>query len=308
MNDSYLKSNDLTVQQLRWFCQVYELGSFAAAARQSGYAPPTLWEQVRKLEKKYGEKLFDRKGRNIQPTHAADLLYKTFVPVLATLDSSFERARELTGPTRTVLNIVTGMRMMLEELAPILIDYQKGNPHVELRLQHGDDKTARSLIVADQADLGLTLEPGPSIDADPVVIQRAYDLKYLAVFPARHPLAKKAQISLKDLVRYPLVVGSHGTQSRMVLDQSLHREELLDRRNIAIETTNSAITVACVRAGAGVGVMAGLANSPLTHGLKTHSLAESLGHAHVVFVTKKGRQLTNTIRGLMKVINAGMDK
>ena len=62
MNIQKSRANDLTVQQLRWFCQVYEVRSFAAAARTFGYSAPTIWEQVKRLEQNYGEVLFERSG------------------------------------------------------------------------------------------------------------------------------------------------------------------------------------------------------------------------------------------------------
>jgi DNA-binding transcriptional LysR family regulator len=109
-------------------------------------------------------------------------------------------------------------------------------------------------------------------------------------------------VLLKDIVRYPLIVGHRATHSRVALDQALHRKDLLNQEQIAIETDNSAFTVACVRAGAGVGIIAGQPNGPLTHGLQTRSLASELGQAHVVFLTKKGRHCTESMRALMTTI------
>jgi DNA-binding transcriptional LysR family regulator len=302
MNESSLKANDLSVQQMRWFCQVFELRSFAAVARKFGYSAPTIWEQVKRLESSYGEVLFERVGRIIRPTPAAEVLYESLIPLLSALDSTFEQVRELRGPSRSTLTIVTGMRMMLEELGPCFVKFRKEHPSVNLRLVHGDGKTAQKMVSEDAADLGLTLEPGAELALGLVVFQRAYELSYLAVLPAKHPLAKKPKLKLRDIVRYPLIVGHRATHSRTVLDQALYRDDLLDQQQIAIETDNSAFTVACVRAGAGIGVMAGQQNSPLTQGLHTRSLAPYLGKAYVVFLTKKGRQLTESMRALMETI------
>ena len=222
-----------------------------AAARTFGYSAPTIWEQVKRLEQNYGEVLFERVGRIIRPTPAAQILYDSLTPLLATLDSTFEQVRELRGSSRTTLTIVTGMRMMLEELGPCISKFREEHEEVNLRLLHGDGKTAHKMIAEDAADLGLTLEPGPELSVGTVVGQRAYELSYLAVLPSRHPLARKSRVHLKDLVRYPLIVGHRATHSRVALDQALHRKDLLNQEQIAIETDNSAFTVACVRAARG---------------------------------------------------------
>jgi DNA-binding transcriptional LysR family regulator len=302
MNIQNSRANDLTVQQLRWFCQVYEVRSFAGVARTFGYSSPTIWEQVKRLEHNYGEVLFERVGRIIRPTPAAKILYDSLTPLLATLDSTFEQVRELRGPSRTTLTIVAGMRMMLEELGPCLCKFREEHEDINLRLLHGDGKTAHKMVSDDAADLGLTLEPGPELSMGTVVCQRAYELSYLAVLPSKHPLARKSKVHLKDIVRYPLIVGHRATHSRVALDQALHRKDLLDQEQIAIETDNSAFTVACVRAGAGIGIIAGQPSGPLTYGLQTKSLASELGQAYVVFLTKKGRHFTENMRSLMKTI------
>ncbi len=297
-----LKANDLTVQQMRWFCQVFEQKSFAAAARKFGYSAPTIWEQVKQLENRYGEVLFKRVGRSIETTPAAEILNDALVPLLAALDSTFEQVRELRGSAPTTLTVVAGMRMMLEELAPCFWKFRQKHQHVHLRLLHGDAKTAQKLIAEDAADLALTLEPGPESQLGLVTCQRMYELSYLAVFPGKHALAKKSKLQLRELVRYPLIVGHRATHSRIVLDQALHREDLLDQQQIAIETDNSAFTVACVRAGAGVGVMAGQPKSPLTQGLETRSLSTDLGQAYVALLIKKGRKFTETMQALANLI------
>ncbi len=302
MNMARLNANDLTVQQMRWFCQVFEQRSFAAVARKCGYSAPTIWEQVKRLETQYGEVLFERVGRNIRPTPAAEVLHEVLLPLLAALDSTFEQVRERRGTAPVTITVVTGMRMMLEELAPCFWEFRRQHPEVHLRLLHGDGKTAQNLVAEGTADIALTLEPGPEAPLGLVDCQRAYEISYLAIFPAKHVLAKKAKIRLQDIVNYPLIVGHRSTHSRMALDQALHREGLLDRQQIAIETDNSAFTVACVRAGAGVGVMAGQPNSPLTQGLQTRSLSHYLGQAYIVFLTKKGRRLTESMRALTNTI------
>ena len=92
------------------------------------------------------------------------------------------------------------------------------------------------------------------------------------------------------------------THGRRLLEQALYREGLLDCLQIAAETDNSAFTSACVRAGMGVGILAGRAHGFLSRGLVTCSLRRQLGQAWIVFLWKKGKQLTVAVRTLMKLI------
>jgi hypothetical protein len=48
---------EITLQQLRSFCETARLGSFTAAAASLGLAHPTVWQQVHAVEREFGEQL-----------------------------------------------------------------------------------------------------------------------------------------------------------------------------------------------------------------------------------------------------------
>jgi len=73
------RAESLSVQQINTFCCVYELGGYAGASEQLGLAGPTIWEQVKILERVYKTVLFKRSGRNIRPSPTGDVLYRKHV-------------------------------------------------------------------------------------------------------------------------------------------------------------------------------------------------------------------------------------
>jgi len=308
MNVSDGKAADsLAVQQLRSFCTVFEKQSYAAAASERGLAVPTIWEQVRLLEKRYQSVFFIRRGRRIEATPAAALLYQSLQPLLSGLDSTFDLIREESSNHPRTLTLVTGARMMLEDLGAPLTAFRDRFPHVRLRLLHDHDKAAEELILHGDADLALTLEAGPGLVSRGVYSERAYPIDYLAIFPKRHPLARKNALTLADLAAYPLIVGHAKTYGRQLLEQALHHAGLLDRIDIVAETDTSAFTIACVRAGMGIGVVAGRAQGFLSRELVARSLAPTLGQAWIAFLWKRGKHLTTTVQTLIHLIRETAD-
>ena len=75
----------MTPTQLRAFHLVAESGSFSAAARASGLSQPNLSGQVTALEKAYGVRLFDRRGRTIVPTETGRQLHGLTTRLMALL-------------------------------------------------------------------------------------------------------------------------------------------------------------------------------------------------------------------------------
>jgi len=62
-------------RRLEAFCKVYELKSFSRAGDSLFLSQPTISAHVASLEQDLGVRLFDRLGRLIMPTAAADVLY-----------------------------------------------------------------------------------------------------------------------------------------------------------------------------------------------------------------------------------------
>ena len=293
------RAESLSVQQLHTFCQVYECGGYSGASEILGLAGPTIWEQVKTLEKIYQTTLFKRQGRNIEPTPSGHTLYQLLSPLLATVESTFEVLAEQSNDALKPLRLITGVRMMLEDLGEPLREFKRSYPQVKLKLMIADNRAAQESVMEDKADLALLIEPPQDIISHGIAYEELYPIDYLAALPSRHRLTKKPELSLHELVQEPLVVGNPNTIGRRMLEQACFRLGIKTSLNIAVETDNSAVTLACVRAGLGVGIIAGRPNGNLTRHISTKSLSKDIGQVRVVAAYRKGRQLTQTLKTLL---------
>src|SRR5580658_10713513 len=75
--------------QLRYVCAIADTGSFSRAAERCQIAQPSLSQQVLKLEKDLGTKLFDRLSRSVRLTEAG----RAFLPYARSILSQRETAR-----------------------------------------------------------------------------------------------------------------------------------------------------------------------------------------------------------------------
>ena len=292
------RSGDLQVQQLHTFRDVYEMGGYSAAASQSNLSVPTIWQHIRALERYYHVQLFQKTGRAVRPTPAADRLYHVIDEILVGLESTFDLVKDQNESD--VISLVTGVRMMIEELAEPLAKFRQKFSN-QLVIRHGNNKRAEELILAGEADLSLSLEPGLKMATDAIRYEPAYFVDFLAIAPKRHAFAKKNSSSLRELVKHPLIVTAQGTHGRDALEQALHRDRL--KATIVAETDNSAFTIACVQAGMGVGILAGRPDGPLCSKLAVRSLRKQLGRRQIVFMWRKGRYLSLAEQGLIETIN-----
>src|SRR2546421_2802397 len=73
----------MDTKQLAAFCAVVERSSFSQAADQLGVTQPAVSLQIRSLEQRVGQRLFDRSGRRVEPTEAGLRLYRGAQRLLA---------------------------------------------------------------------------------------------------------------------------------------------------------------------------------------------------------------------------------
>lgn len=294
--------DSLTLQQIITFCQVYEQRGYVGASETLGLAGPTIWEQVKSLEKIYKTKLFDRSGRNIRPSAAGESLYEMLRPILASVVSTFERLAEETNESAQQISLVTGVRMMLEELGTPLRKFRESYPEACLRLLTADNASAQQFVLEGKADMALLIEPSQAMIAPGIAFERLYRIDYLVALPPKHRLIRQASIRMADLTNEALIVGNPNTIGRKMLEQSRFRLGITDPLRIVAETDNSATTIACVRSGLGIGIIASRPNGNLTKHVATRSIADEMGQVHVVAAYRKGRMLTRALLALLDLI------
>src|SRR5262249_21234730 len=240
----------ITLAQLRSFCEVCRQHGFAPAARAWHLSSPAVWEQVQPLERQLNVKLFQRHKSGVAATSAGKRTLEMIQPLLDGLDSAGKVLREEEGTAPDEIRLVSGIRMLQEEVASGLIQFQKQYPTVRLLLLHPQEEDLDLLVDKGVADLGLTFDPGPAHRPPPTIVhEHAYELDYHLVMLPDHPLAKKPRLQLRDLVRYPLILNRPEDYSRQRFDALLHEEGLRTKLRVAAETSTASVSLCCVRAG-----------------------------------------------------------
>ncbi len=296
-DETSFRSSNVSIQQLQTFRLVMECGGYTAAAQSSHLSTPSVWQHIQALERAYNIRLFERAGRRVRPTVAAQRLHEAVDQILVQLESTFDVVQK--SNSEETIRIVTGVRMLLEDLAAPIARFREQHAN-RLVIRHGHGARAEELLLAGETDIAMSLAAGFQQESPLIHYEPAYMVEFLAVASQDHAFSKSKTVNLKSLVKHELVVTAPGTQGRTALDEALHREGL--KANIAVETDNSAYTIACVRAGMGVGILAGRQTGTLCSNLTTRSLRKQLGRRQIVFMWRKGQLLTEPVLALIEQI------
>ncbi len=295
---------DLTLPQLRSFCEVCRLGSYAAAARQLLLTTPAVWEQIQALERHYGLPLLVRRGNSIRPTPDGRQLLEMLQPLLAGLDSTKSVLQQQTAGPPAALSFATHLRVLTDDISRGLARFRRAFPQVRLHVVYtGNDVDQR--VAEGTADVGLSLEPGPDVPCRPTLVyEPAGQIDYLLVAPPRHPLLSRRTLTLRHILEHPLVLADAGGYSRRRVEEALHLHALASRLSLAVETSSDEYTLSCVRAGMGVGITVGTGRGVIYRGLGVRPLRRWLGAARVGFLWKRGAHLPPATRSLADAIGA----
>ncbi|MER7459143.1 LysR family transcriptional regulator [Micromonospora sp. NPDC126480] len=186
----------LDVHRLRVFRSVVASGSVQAAAANLGYTPSAVSQHLSALQRETGLTLLARAGRGLRPTAAGHALAAEADRVLARLGAAESLIADLRTGRTGALSIAyfasVGAAWMPHVVRCVLADHPGVRLDLELREHIPDSAEERAdlqVVVARQG-----FDPGPGFTAHHLL-----DDPYVAVLPAGHRLAGRAETDLADL-------------------------------------------------------------------------------------------------------------
>ncbi|NJB69463.1 DNA-binding transcriptional LysR family regulator [Desulfobaculum xiamenense] len=247
----------MDIRRLEAFSKVYECRSFSRAGQELFLSQPTISAHVSALEEELGVKLFDRMGRVVLPTQAADILYSHAAQAFETLEKA--RAEILLVQDRVAGELVIGGSTIPAHhvLPDVLAGFTAEHPDVTLELRVGDTRDIVAGISEGDLLLGM-------VGAAPVATDVAYEevLKDELVFiaSAGHHAAARERVTLAELAGMPWVMREQGSGTRRSLEAVFDGEGIdLRTLHVSVHVESTQSVLQCVRAGLGVSVTSRLA-------------------------------------------------
>lgn len=208
----------VTLTQIRAFLAVCRTGSVHAAAGQLQVSQPSVSAAVAALARELGVTLFERHGRGVRPTEAAEAFAPYAAQLLGVLEQGRDAAREAARPESSVIRLVAVNTAGEYLVPPLLQAYRHLHPGVRVMLEVGNRATVFERLESRQADIGIGGRPPggrlrgfPLLDNQLVVVARE--------IPA-------------DLAAAPWLLRGEGSGTRraterLLLDLELDSPELL---------------------------------------------------------------------------------
>ena len=120
------------------FVRVVETGTFARAAERMGLSKPVLSRRVARLERQLGARLLTRTARGAQPTEIGQSYFERASAILAELEAAQEVVAQAVTQVAGPIRITAPTSFGAAHLAPVLAEFARAHPLVELDISFND--------------------------------------------------------------------------------------------------------------------------------------------------------------------------
>ncbi len=251
----------MDIRRLEAFAKVYELRSFSKAGQELFLSQPTISAHVSALESELEVRLFDRLGRNILPTQAAEVLYRHAQDVFASLASAQAEIQLLQERVAGDL-AVGGSTIPAHYVLPsLLARFSRRYPEVRMQLRVGDSQGIIARLIAGEEMVAVV---GAQIDHPELVFDQLLRDELVIIAPTMGPDVPPKVLAPQDIPSQPWIMREHGSGTRGAFERGLERIGVDGRAlpvTLCVESTQAAL--ASVRAGLGLTVTSRLAAKPL---------------------------------------------
>jgi len=239
----------MELAQLRYFLAVARHLSFTRAAEALPLSQPSLTNQIRKLERELGVELFVRTTRRVRLTPAGEDFVTAARQILNLVETAELEMHEFGGLRRGRVLLGTIPTVGAFSLPPLLADFRRHFPGVDLALQEEGSDVLLQLLLDEAIDLAIVTagEPHPTgaLERRCLVVD-----EMVVLLPPGHGLSSRRSVALADLAGEQFVLFKPGYGLRRVVVDACVAAGF--QPSIAFETSQRETVYGMVQEGLGI--------------------------------------------------------
>lgn len=228
MNHFFKRNDSISLEQLKNFIAVYELGSLSSAAEATYKTQPAVSHNLNKLEEKLNAQLIVRnRGKSISITEEGHRFYHEISPLI---DKLLTRIDEVENKNAITIGVPDDLDMSTQ-----LSLYQQISANIDNRLRFicGFSKDIRKMVEEGRISFGIIKESASNGNL-------------------RYGWAANKKAVFSEYNKIPLVVGYKGCIIRDLVESTLNK---VDKDFFVVYVSNRIFhRVEAVKAGFGIGV------------------------------------------------------
>ena len=236
-------------RELRSLVALADLGGIARAAEKLHLSAPAIHKQLKLLEAELGVQLYEKLGRRLRLTQAAEILLPYSRDLIAEHDAVIAAIAEWKGLERGIVRIGAGPASSVYLLPELLRKYRRAFPKVDLVVETGNSLTLLEKLANGSLDLAL-LVSSHSPEEKGLTVEKSWEMEFVLV---SHLERVPRRCSILELKKFPFILFRKGSRMQNAIDR--YFDELGFHPNVIMTLDNADAIKAIVRAGLGVSLL-----------------------------------------------------
>jgi LysR family hydrogen peroxide-inducible transcriptional activator len=192
----------MELSQLRYVLAVAEAGNFTRAAIRSNIAQPSLSQQIIKLEKELGHKLFHRLGRKAVLTEAGTAFLERARKILFEVEDATKEMGDSPSFERRIT--VGAIPTLAPYLIPTLVARcRRRHPNLQVTIREDFKGTLIREMLEGELDLALVSLP---ISEPSIQVEVLWKEALILAVAKDHPLTRKKHVTAADLAHETFIL------------------------------------------------------------------------------------------------------
>lgn len=199
----------MRIEQIKAFLAVSETGSFGEAAKLCGVTQSTISRQVQGLETHLKTSLFHRQAQ-AKLTVSGEKLLPHARRICQEWEKVEEKIQELLGGEQPELCVAAIHSVCAYYLPPILQNFCKNHPQVQLRVTALGSDRALKVLRDGLVDIALVMNNKYLTSSSDMIVKHLYHEPIQVLVASNHPLAKEKNVTIAELAKFSQVIFKDG--------------------------------------------------------------------------------------------------
>jgi len=226
-------------RRIQHFLAAVRHGNLTEAAADLEISQPALSKSIKALEKSIGARLLERGRFGVRPTPYGEALVARGNVIEAELRNAQSEIDAMKGARRGHVLIGCGPTEANRLLPLAITKLNKSHPDLRVTVLYGLNEALMPWVKQGEVDFAISSVPMQATDPE-LTHERLFIDSGVVVARVGHPLARKRNLSMAELARYPWVLPRRREMERRALDD-LFVAHGLDLPDAAIETTSTVL-------------------------------------------------------------------
>jgi len=290
----------MELYQLTYFLEVARQKNFTRAAERLNLAQPALSQQMKNLEAELGTPLFVRGRRETLLTAAGQALLPRAEALLSQAEAAKQTVAEVANLRGGRLMIATIPSVSACWLPPVIRQFRRAHPKVELVLMEESSGGVGELVESGRAELGLLQLP---VNGEMFDVRELAREPFVLLVATTHPAARQKSICLASLASESFIFYKGRARDTAL---SACREAGFEPR-VACESGELETVRALVGAGLGLAIVPELAARAAQKGLTVVHLREPRLERALGLITRRNHSWSVAAGKFVSELSAWID-